>query len=151
VSNELRGLAAALFAQCPQEQHRVLLAVLERVAADQYRRWADEVGDEHRAGILECAAREEQVAEVLEAAAPNATATAAALGERFPDLRTRYASLLDGKSLAEQFAIQSAAERAGAALLRSYAAAETDATGRAALLAAAELEEANADLLGTVA
>lgn len=139
MSNELRGLAAALFAQCPETEHRVLLAVLERVAADQYRRWADEVGDEHRAGILECAAREEKVAEVLEAAAPNATATAAALGERFPDLGARYAALLEGRSLVEQFAIQAKGERAGGELLRSYALAD-----------AAELEDANADFLDRV-
>jgi len=139
VSDDLTGLAGELFAQCPQEQHRVLLAVLERAAADQYRRWADEVGDEHRAGILECAAREEKVAEVLEAAAPNATATAAALGERFPDLGARYAALLDGKSLIEQFAIQAAGERAGGELLRSYALAD-----------AAELEDANAAFLDRV-
>jgi hypothetical protein len=139
MSTELRGLAAALFAQCPQEQHWVLLAMLERVAADQYRRWADEVGDEHRTGILACAAREEQVADVLEAAAPNATATAAALGERFPDLGARYAALLDGRSLVEQFAIQATGERAGGELLRSYA-----------LPDAAELEDANADFLDRI-
>lgn len=139
MSDDLTGLAAALFAQCPQEQHRVLLAVLERAAADQYRRWADEVGDEHRAGILECAAREEKVAEVLEAAAPSATATAAALEKRFPDLGARYAALLDGKSLVEQFAIQAAGERAGGELLRSYALAD-----------AAELEDANAAFLDRV-
>jgi hypothetical protein len=139
MNNELRGLAGALFAQCPQEQHQVLLAVLERVAADQYRRWAEEVGDPHRAGMLDCARREEEVAAVLEGQAPDAVETARALMERFPDLPARYRSLLEGRSLGEQFAIQATGERAGGELLRSYALAD-----------AAELEDANAAFLDQV-
>ena len=139
MNNELRGLAGALFAQCPQGQHRVLLAVLERVAADQYRRWAEQVGDPHRAGMLDCARREEEVAAALEGQAPEAVATARAVMERFPDLPTRYRSLLEGRSLGEQFAIQATGERAGGELLRSYALAD-----------AAELEDANAAFLDQV-
>jgi hypothetical protein len=139
MNNELRGLAGALFAQCPQDQHPVLLAVLERVAADQYRRWAEEVGDAHRAGMLDCARREEAVAAVLEGQAPDAVATARDLMGRFPDLPARYRSLLEGRSLGEQFAIQATGERAGGELLRSYELAD-----------AAKLEDANADFLDQV-
>ncbi|MGQ0802636.1 MAG: hypothetical protein ACT4PI_02050 [Actinomycetota bacterium] len=139
MSDDLVVLAGELLAACPESEHRVMLAVLERAAADQYRRWADEVGEEHRAGILECAAREEQVADVLMSGAADATATAEALGERFPDLGDRYAALLEGRSLVEQFAIQAAGERAGGALLRSYE-----------LPDAADLEDANADFLDRI-
>lgn len=139
MSNELRGLAATLFAQCPQEEHRALLAVLERVAAEQYRRWADEVGEEHRAGILACAEREKQVADGLVGGDADATATAESVAARFPDLGDRYAALLDGRSLIEQFAIQATGERAGGELLRSYGLPDV-----------AELEDANADFLDRV-
>lgn len=139
MSDDLVALAGDLFAQCPEAQHRVLLAVLERAAAEQYRRWADEVGDQHRAGILDCARREEEVAAVLEAHASAADGTAQAVHGRFPDLASRYAALLDGKSLVEQFAIQAAGERAGGVLLRAYA-----------LPDAADLEDANADFLDRI-
>jgi hypothetical protein len=145
VSDEdLVALAAELFTQCPQSEHRVLLAILERAAAAQYRRWASQVGDEQRDGMLACARREEEVAAVLEGRAPNAAETARGLMERLPDLPARYRSLLEGKGLGRQLAIQAEGERAGAALLRAYADAETDAVARDALRAAAELEEENA-------
>jgi hypothetical protein len=140
VSDDLVRLAGELFAQCPETEHRVLLAVLERAAADQYRRWAEEVGDAHRAGMLDCARREKDVAAVLEGQAPDALETARALMGRLPDLPARYRTLLDGKPLAEQLAIQAAGERAGGELLRSYS-----------LTNAAALEDANADFLDRVA
>ena len=139
MTNEIRGLAAVLFAQVPAEQHRVLLAMLERVAADQYRRWADEVGEEHRIGILECAAREEEVAQLVETGIENVDVIGRELRERFPDLAARYEALLVDKSLGEQFAIQAAGERAGGELLRSYEMPDV-----------AELEDANADFLDQV-
>jgi len=150
VSDDLAGLAAELFAQCPESEHRVLLAVLERTAAEQYRRWAGRVADEHRATMLGCARREEDVAAVLEGMATDAAEMARALGARFPDLGTRYESLLAGRSLSEQLRIQAAGEWAGAALLRAYAGAETDPAAREALLAAAELEEENARVCDSV-
>jgi hypothetical protein len=139
VSDELVRLATGLFTQVPERQHRVLLAMLERLAAEQYRRWADEVGDEHRVGMLECSAREEEVGRLVETGLEDAAGTARELGERFPELGARYAALLEGRSLREQFAIQAAGERAGAELLRSFEMPDV-----------AELEDDNARFLDRV-
>ena len=139
MSTEIVDLATELFTSVPESQHRVLLAMLERAAAVQYQRWADEVDETHREGMLECAAREEEVARLVEAGVAGADATARELGERFPDLGARYAALMEGRSLREQFAIQAAGERAGGELLRSYEMPDV-----------AELEDDNARFLDQV-
>ena len=58
------------------------------------------------------------------------------------------AGLFVGKSLTEQKALLAQLERGGAALYRAWAADESDAKVREALLAAAEREEENARVLG---
>jgi hypothetical protein len=57
------------------------------------------------------------------------------------------ASLFAGKSVPEQKTLLARLERAGANLYRAWAATETDAKTKAALLAAAEREEQNARVL----
>jgi uncharacterized protein (TIGR00369 family) len=59
----------------------------------------------------------------------------------------QLASLFEGKSLAEQKTLLAQLERGGAALYRQFAADESDATAREALLVAARREEENAELL----
>jgi 4-carboxymuconolactone decarboxylase len=144
---DLPELVGAFFAQCSPTEQRVLLAGAERLAAEQYRRWAEQAADDDRDGLLAAAEREEQVAAMLEKLTPDAAATAQALEERFPMLPAAYRSMLQGRSLGDQFAIQAVAERAGGALLRAYAERETDEAARDDLLAAAGLEEANASFL----
>jgi 1,4-dihydroxy-2-naphthoyl-CoA hydrolase len=67
--------------------------------------------------------------------------------ERTPDPAQQLASLFTGKSTDEQKALLASLERSGAAVYRALAERETDATARAALLAAAEREEENAGVL----
>jgi len=148
---DLADLVGTFFGQCSPAERRLLLAGAERLAAGQYRRWAEHAGDEDRDGFLAAAEREERVADVLEKLTPDAAETARALDERFPMLPAAYRSMLQGRSLRDQFAIQSAAERAGGALLRTLAERESDAAARDALLVAAGLEEANARFLDAVA
>jgi uncharacterized protein (TIGR00369 family) len=57
------------------------------------------------------------------------------------------AGLFEGKTLEEQKALLAQLERGGAALYRQFAAGETDAAAREALLTAARREEENAELL----
>jgi hypothetical protein len=64
-----------------------------------------------------------------------------------PTEEARLAALFAGKSVPEQKALIARLERAGAGLYRAWAAAETDAKTKAALLAAAEREEQNARVL----
>ncbi len=55
--------------------------------------------------------------------------------------------LFAGKTVEEQKALLAQLERAGAAMYRSFAEAETDPAKKDALLAAAAREEENADVL----
>jgi hypothetical protein len=57
------------------------------------------------------------------------------------------AKLFEGKTVAEQKALLAALERAGAAVYRSMAENEPDASVKADLLAAAGREEQNAEVL----
>jgi alkylhydroperoxidase family enzyme len=147
---DLASLVGAFLGQCSPAEQRVLLAGAERIAAEQYRRWAEHAGDDDRDGFLAAAEREERVADVLEKLTPDAAETARALDERFPMLPAAYRSVLQGRNRHDQFVIQSAAERAGGALLRAFAEREADAATREALLASAGLEEANAGFLDAV-
>lgn len=53
----------------PQDAYPYLLSQLERTAAAHYRAWTDDV-PEHRDGILECSAREDEIADRVEAMFP---------------------------------------------------------------------------------
>lgn len=57
------------------------------------------------------------------------------------------AKLFDGKTVEEQKSLLAQLERAGAAMYRSFAEAETDPAKREELLAAVRKEEENADVL----
>jgi hypothetical protein len=57
------------------------------------------------------------------------------------------AKLFAGKSIPEQKKLLARLERAGAGLYRAWAATESDAKAKAALLAAADREEQNARVL----
>jgi 4-carboxymuconolactone decarboxylase len=147
---DLAELVGVFLSQCSPSEQRLLLGGAERIAAEQYRRWAEQGADDDRDGLLAAAEREEQVAAVLEKLTPGAAETARALEERLTTLSSLYRSFLQGRHIRDQFAIQSAAERAGGALLRAYAEREADGAARDALLAAAGLEEANASFLDGV-
>ena len=63
------------------------------------------------------------------------------------DAAETLAGLFAGKTVAEQKELLAQLERAGAAMYRSFAEAETDPAKRDALLAAAAREEENAGVL----
>ncbi len=63
------------------------------------------------------------------------------------DAAETLAKLFAGKTVEEQKSLLAQLERAGAAMYRSFAEAETDPVKKEALLAAAAREEENADVL----
>jgi hypothetical protein len=139
---------APVLAQVPREQQPLLIALAERMAAERYRGWAEQVpGDADRAQLLACAAREEEIAAKIEALDPAAAAIQRDLRAKHPELSGLNRSLFAGRPLRDQFTIQARGERLGAATWRSFAKREPDAARRAALLACAELEEASALVL----
>ncbi len=148
---DLLALLTPLFDQCAPDEQRILLAVLERLAAEHYRRWAEGLSDPtQKRDFLAAAAREEHIAEILEGLEPRAEHLARAVWQRFPHLRTLYADALKPLSREEQWQVQSIGEHGGAELLRSFAAAEANPDGRAKLLACAAEDEENAQFLAEV-
>ena len=128
--------------QVPAPEQPLLIALAERMAADRYRAWADEPAlAPHRAALLACAAREEDIAGRVEALHPGAAALQRAIRERHPDLVETNHRLFAGEPLRRQLAIQAEGERLGAATWRAFAAAHPDPAAASVLAACAPLEE----------
>jgi predicted enzyme related to lactoylglutathione lyase len=145
---DVGAVLAGVFARVAEEQRPLLLAIAERLAAERYRGWASERELlAHREPLLECAAREERIAERAEALFPDAAVAQREILAKSPDLAEINRSLFAGWPLADQLTIQARGERLGAAAWRAFAAASRDAEARDVLLGCADLEEANARAL----
>jgi hypothetical protein len=128
-----------------------LLAKLERLAAQRYRKWASDYPDPSTTeGLLACADREEEIARRVESLAPNASAIQDKLLSDNPELLNLNRTLFEGRSLKMQFAMQAEGERAGAAAWRAYAAGASDPSAQELLQSCSPLEQANADFLQTL-
>jgi len=126
----------------------LLLAKLERLAAQRYRTWASEQTDQSaKEGLLACADREEEIARRVESLEPNAAGIQEKLLTEHPELLDLNRTLFEGRPLEVQFAMQAEGERAGAAAWRAYAAAASDSAIQELLLSCSPLEQANADFL----
>jgi hypothetical protein len=148
---DLLALFTPLFEQCAPDEQRILLAVLERLAAEHYRRWAEGLSDPaQQRDFLAAAAREEHIAAVLEGLESRAEQLTRAVWQRFPHLRTLYADAIQPLSREDQWKVQSIGEHGGAELLRSFAAAEANPDARAKLLACAAEDEENSQFLAGV-
>ena len=129
----------------------LLLAKLERLAAQRYRTWASDHPDPAaKEGLLACADREVEIARRVESLEPNASAIQARLLSNNPELLDLNRTLFEGRPLKVQFAMQAEGERAGAAAWRAYAAAASDPSVRESLRSCSPLEQANADFLQTL-
>jgi hypothetical protein len=145
---DVGAILAPLLGSVAPAERPLLLAIAERMAAERYRGWAGQVDDAAvRAGLLACAAREDEIASRVESVHADAAAVQARLRAGHPELVEINASIFADRPLAEQFAIQAAGERLGATTWRALAAAHPDPTARAAFLACAPLEEASAVFL----
>jgi hypothetical protein len=97
----------------PAEAYPFMLSQLERTAAARYRGWAEAV-PEHREGLLECAAREDEIADRVEALFPPSDAHRDLVLSAIPAARDTYYEVFSEYSPIEQMTIQSNAERQGA-------------------------------------
>jgi len=147
---DLAEVLGRVLQRVPLEQQPLLVALAERLAAERYRGWAEEDGA-HAAGLLECAAREEEIARRVEALHPDHESTTRELVARNPDLLEINRSLFAGRPLADQLALQARGERLGAATWRAFARALSDPARRDAFLACALLEEKSAAFLESIA
>ena len=129
----------------------LLLAKLERLAAQRYRTWAGDHADQSvKEGLLACADREEEIARRVESLRPDASAIQDKLLSDNPELLDLNRTLFEGRPLKVQFAMQADGERAGAAAWRAYAAATSDPSVQELLDSCSALEQANAEFLQTL-
>lgn len=139
---------APLLLRLPREHQPLLIAVAERMAAERYRAWAADPANAHdKAELLACAEREEEIARRIEGLYPDAAALQRSIVDENPGLDEINRSIFAGRSLPEQFTIQSRGERLGAATWRAFAAHAPNADARATFLACARLEEDSAVVL----
>jgi len=145
--NVAEVLGRVLQRVAPQDRP-LLIALAERMAAERYRGWAaDPAQRSHRAGLLACADREEEIARRVEALHPAAASVQRDLLAKHPDLERINRDLFAGRPLEEQFAIQARGERLGAATWRSLARQAASGSERETLLCCALLEEESAAYL----
>jgi len=148
---ELPDLAKTLapaFQKLEPAERPVLLAALERLAAQRYRMWANEHPDPHvKAGLRACADREEEIARRVESLYPDAAESQDKLLAANPEFLHLNRTLFEERPLKDQFVMQAQGERAGAAAWRAHAAAAADPSVRELLQSCSPLEEANAAFL----
>lgn len=145
---EIVGPAIAKYR--PEEQ-RIFAALAERIAASQYRAWAEAAdADDQRSTLLLCAQREEEIAQRAESLHPDAGALQEQMLKDNPGLQHQYLGLFDGLTLPDQFALQARAELAGAAAWRAFADACSDPEAAETLRSCAPLEEASAADLASI-
>ena len=140
------AILGGILQRIDERQRPLFIALAERMAAERYRRWAKDSSGPARAGLLACAEREDAIADRVAALYPDAAAVEQALRADNPELEEVNDAIFAGRPLAQQFSIQAAGERAGAAAWRAFAERAGD-EARRAFLACAELEEQSASYL----
>jgi len=141
---------APLLPRVAEHEIPMLIAMIERLAADRYRGWAAGTDDPvERTGLLACALREDEIAEFIESLDVDAAARIAELNTRFPDLDDCYESVMAGRSRADQLRIQAEGELGGADYMRQFAAASRGAVA-ARFASLACCEEANSRYLSAL-
>ena len=145
---DLGGQLGPLIQALPLAIQPRLMARLERAAADRYRAWAAACLDPAAAEDLRaCAGREEDVAARVETLSPPQLDELRYFNEVLPTIAEAYRSALDERPVNEQYAIQAAAERRGAAFWRFLASSVADGPARETLHSCARLEELRAEFL----
>jgi hypothetical protein len=141
---------APLLPQVVADEIPMLIAMIERLAAQRYRAWAASAREPiERDGLLACAQREVEIAEFIESLEVDAVSRAAVLNKRFGDLNARYEAVMAGRDRAEQLRIQAEGELGGADYMRQFAAASEGAVA-ARFASLACCEEANSRYLSAL-
>jgi hypothetical protein len=134
-------LLAPYLSDVPPEALPYLLSQLERTAAARYRSWAEALPD-HAPGILECAAREDDIADRAEALFAPSDEHRALVAGIMPAAKDTYYAVFDGHTPIEQMTIQENAERQGSGAWQNLKAAHPDKADALDALSAIELESA---------
>jgi hypothetical protein len=146
---DIGALLIQVVTSVPEASRPRFLALLERTAAGRYELWAKDL-PQHAKGLLECAARENEIAATAERIFPLDSAGREKLETPLTSTREAYFGALAPLSVRDQLRLQSIAERTGGGAWRAMAAAQSDPSAREALEHSADLEEANAAHLDAV-
>lgn len=143
----IRELLAPVLGRVSQDEQPFLLAHAERLAAQRYRRWAQESSLNRHADALEaCARREEEIADSIQSLYTEETLLK--LTPIFPELEAINQRLFSQLELHAQLALQASGERAGVDVWEKLAEQRSEA--RDLFLHCAKLEQASADFLDTL-
>jgi hypothetical protein len=133
-------LLAPVLSQVDTAARPRFLALLERTAADRYRHWASQLPADAEV-LLQCADREDEIADRIEAVFEISAEGLDVLKALLPQAKDLYYGAFDGFSVHEQIQMQSDAELQGANAWRSIASTVTDPSVLAELTRCSELEE----------
>jgi len=132
----------------PPEMRPGVIANLERAAAERYDAWAAACKDiDVTDGLRACAGREREVARRVESILALPAGAERQTGEALGRIAEAYRAAMGNRPVREQYAIQAAAERSGAAFWRAIAASLDDPAMRDTLEGCAGLEEESAMFL----
>ncbi|MEM9620292.1 MAG: hypothetical protein AAF993_01500 [Pseudomonadota bacterium] len=145
--DSLLAALAPILDNMSADEAPLLLASLERMAAAKYRAWAESAEDAvERQGLLDCALREEAIAEFIESLNPDCDRQLRELAGKYPQAQELYDGVMEGQERSEQLRRQADGELGGAEFLLQFAAA-SDGAVAAQFEALACCEEANAKFL----
>jgi hypothetical protein len=107
------ALLRSHISRVPAAARPAVLSGLERSAAQRYRDWAD-TAPEHAEALLGCAAREDEIADLVAELFPISPQDQAAVDEALPAAVAVYYDVFAPFTVAEQLYLQSEAELQGA-------------------------------------
>ncbi len=128
----------------PDVARPAFLSGLERSAAARYREWAEAV-PEHSIVLLECAAREDEIAELVAGLFPVDAETQRAVDDALPDAVAVYYDVFAPYDVLDQLYLQSEAELQGAQAWVGIASGTDDTDARAVLARCTALEQQSAE------
>jgi hypothetical protein len=140
------ALLAPFISQVPPEAMPRFLALLERGAAGRYREWVNMLPD-HSEDLLSCAASEDEIADLIEAAFTLDPSLHDAVNAPLAEALRTYRDAFVGFDVWDQLRVQANAERQGAQAWRNIAQRIDEPSVLAALARCSALEEASADRL----
>jgi hypothetical protein len=135
-------LLAPAIAALPEAARPAMLCGLERAAAARYRAWAEELPD-HKAALLACAEREDEIANSVAGLFPLDAAGRQAVDKALPEAIAIYHDAFAPHPVLEQLYLQSEAELQGAAAWANIAKAFESGTETDTLARCSALEEEN--------
>jgi hypothetical protein len=138
------ALLRSHIASVPDAARPAFLSGLERSAAARYREWAT-ASPEHSDVLLECAAREDQIADLIAELFPVDAETQRAVDDALPAAVRVYYDVFAPYDVLDQLYLQSEAELQGAQAWVGIAAGTDDAATQAILARCTELEQRSAE------